>query len=51
MTVEEVLKNIESYDKPKQDAIRLAIKDHKGDTLLAILSGVIAEEVTDEIQG
>ncbi len=49
MTVEEVLKNIEQYDKPKQDAIRLAIKDHKGDMLLAILSGVIAEEVTNDL--
>lgn len=43
MTVEEVMANIEQYEKPKQDAIRLAVATAEGEVLEAMLEQILGE--------
>lgn len=43
MTVEQVMANIEQYEKPKQDAIRLAMATASGEVLEAMLEQIVGE--------
>lgn len=43
MTVEQVIANIEQYEKPKQDAIRLAVATADGEVLEAMLAQIVGE--------
>lgn len=43
MTVEQVMANIEQYEKLKQDAIRLAVATADGDALEAMLEQIVGE--------
>ena len=43
MTVEQVMANIEQYDKPIQDAIRLAMATAEGEVLEAMLEQIVGE--------
>lgn len=44
MTVQEILDNIESYDKPIQDAIRLAVATASGEVLEAMLEQIVGDK-------
>lgn len=41
MTVEEVMKNIEQYEQPQQDAIRLAMATAEGEVLELMLRAIV----------
>lgn len=44
MTVEEVMANIEQYDKQKQDAIRLAVATAEGEVLEMMLEQIVGDK-------
>lgn len=43
MTVEQVMANIEQYEQPQQDAIRLAVATASGEVLEAMLMQIVGE--------